>query len=61
MLLGPSGAPTFRNLAEGYTEIMAKYPDIRVVFRNRDPARQYSLSPRGVFYSKAAEGGDAKK
>jgi ABC-type sugar transport system substrate-binding protein len=37
MLLGPSGAPTFRNLAEGYTEIMAKYPDIRVVFRNDGP------------------------
>ena len=37
MLLGPSGAPTFRNLAEGYTEMMAKYPDIRVVFRNDGP------------------------
>lgn len=37
MLLGPSGAPTFRNLAEGYTEVMGKYPDIRVVFRNDGP------------------------
>jgi len=37
MLLGPSGAPTFRNLAEGYTEVMAKYPDIRIVFRNDGP------------------------
>ena len=26
-----------RNLAEGYTEMMAKYPDIRVVFRNDGP------------------------
>ena len=37
MLLGPSGAPTFRNLSEGYTEVMAKYPDIRIVFRNDGP------------------------
>lgn len=37
MLLGPSGAPTFRNLAEGYTEVLAKYPDIRVVFRTDGP------------------------
>jgi ribose transport system substrate-binding protein len=33
MLLGPSGAPTFRNLAEGYTEVMAKYPKIQIAFR----------------------------
>src|SRR5579859_7797991 len=33
MLLGPSGAPTFRNLADGYTEVMAKYPNIKIVFR----------------------------
>src|SRR5712692_7322788 len=26
MLTGPSGVPTFRNLADGYTEVMAKYP-----------------------------------
>src|SRR4051812_32941831 len=37
MLLGPSGAPTFRNLAEGYNEVMAKYPDIKVVFKNDGP------------------------
>jgi ABC-type sugar transport system substrate-binding protein len=37
MLLGPSGAPTFRNLAEGYTEVMAKYPKIQIVFRNDGP------------------------
>jgi ribose transport system substrate-binding protein len=33
MLIGPSGAPAFRNLAEGYTEVMAKHPGIKIVFR----------------------------
>jgi ribose transport system substrate-binding protein len=37
MLLGPSGAPTFRNLADGYTEVMAKFPNIKIVFRNDGP------------------------
>ena len=37
MLLGPSGAPTFRNLAEGYNEAMAKYPDIKMVFKTDGP------------------------
>ena len=37
MLLGPSGAPTFRNLADGYAEVMAKYPDIQIVFRTDGP------------------------
>ena len=37
MLLGPSGAPTFRNLAEGYTEVMAKYPNIQIVFKSDGP------------------------
>jgi ribose transport system substrate-binding protein len=37
MLLGPSGAPTFRNLAEGYTEVMAKHPGIKIVFRIDGP------------------------
>jgi len=37
MLLGPSGAPTFRNLAEGYTEVMAKYPKIEIAFRADGP------------------------
>src|SRR5271156_5508823 len=37
MLLGPSGAPTFRNLAEGYAEVMAKYPKIQIVFRADGP------------------------
>jgi ribose transport system substrate-binding protein len=33
MILGPSGAPAFRNLAEGYADVMAKHPGIKVVFR----------------------------
>src|ERR1700676_1812505 len=37
MLLGPSGAPTFRNLAEGYNEAMATYPNIKVVFKTDGP------------------------
>jgi ribose transport system substrate-binding protein len=37
MLLGPSGAPTFRNLADGYTEVMAKYPNIKIVFKGDGP------------------------
>ena len=37
LLLGPSGAPTFRNLAEGYAEVMAKYPKIQIVFRTDGP------------------------
>jgi ribose transport system substrate-binding protein len=34
---GPAGAPTFRNLEQGYTEVMAKYPGIAIVFRNDGP------------------------
>src|ERR1700732_2294652 len=34
MLLGPSGAPTFRNLGDGYAEVMAKYPKIQIAFRS---------------------------
>jgi ribose transport system substrate-binding protein len=37
MLMGPSGAPTFRNLSEGYAEVMAKYPEIQIVFRADGP------------------------
>ena len=37
MLLGPSGAPTFRNLGDGYAEVMAKYPDIQIVFKHDGP------------------------
>jgi ribose transport system substrate-binding protein len=34
---GPAGAPTFRNLEQGYTEVMGKYPAIKIVFRNDGP------------------------
>jgi len=34
MISGPPGAPTFRNLNEGYLEVMAKYPGISVVVRS---------------------------
>jgi ribose transport system substrate-binding protein len=34
---GPAGAPTFRNLETGYTEVMAKYPGIAIVFKNDGP------------------------
>jgi ribose transport system substrate-binding protein len=37
MLLGPSGAPTFRNLGEGYAEVMAKYPNIQIAFKTDGP------------------------
>jgi ribose transport system substrate-binding protein len=37
MLLGPSGAPTFRNLADGYSEVMAKYPKLQIAFRADGP------------------------
>jgi ribose transport system substrate-binding protein len=37
MLLGPSGAPTFRNLGDGYAEVMAKYPKIQVVSKSDGP------------------------
>jgi ribose transport system substrate-binding protein len=37
MLMGPSGAPTFRNLAQGYNEVLSKYPDIQVVFKTDGP------------------------
>jgi ribose transport system substrate-binding protein len=37
MLLGPSGAPTFKNLADGYMEVMAKYPDIKIVSKADGP------------------------
>ena len=38
MLLGPSGAPTFRNLGDGYTEVMGKHPKIQIVVQERRPA-----------------------
>src|SRR5262245_62311769 len=35
--MGPSGAPTFRNLGDGYAEVMAKYPGIQIVFKADGP------------------------
>ena len=37
LLMGPSGAPTFKNLGDGYSEVMGKYPDIHIVFRGDGP------------------------
>ncbi|MFL6796699.1 MAG: substrate-binding domain-containing protein [Xanthobacteraceae bacterium] len=37
LLLGPSGAPTFRNLGDGYAEVMARYPEIQIVTRQDGP------------------------
>jgi ribose transport system substrate-binding protein len=37
LLLGPSGAPTFRNLGDGYSEVMAKYPAIQIVAKHDGP------------------------
>jgi ribose transport system substrate-binding protein len=37
LLMGPSGAPTFKNLGDGYSEVMDKYPDIHIVFRADGP------------------------
>ncbi len=34
---GPPGAPTFRNLWDGYSEAMKKYPGIQVVTRTEGP------------------------
>ena len=37
LLMGPSGAPTFRNLGEGYAETMAKHPGIQIVIKHDGP------------------------
>ena len=37
LLMGPSGAPTFKNLGDGYAEVMANYPGISIVFRADGP------------------------
>jgi ribose transport system substrate-binding protein len=37
MLLGPSGAPTFRNLGDGYTEVMGKHPKVQIAFKSDGP------------------------
>ena len=33
MLAGPSGAQAFMNFARGYEDVMGRYPDIEIVFR----------------------------
>jgi ribose transport system substrate-binding protein len=37
LLMGPSGAPTFRNLGDGYAEVMAKHPGIQIVIKHDGP------------------------
>jgi ribose transport system substrate-binding protein len=37
LLMGPSGAPTFRNLGDGYAEVMAKHPGIQIVTKHDGP------------------------
>jgi ribose transport system substrate-binding protein len=37
LLLGPSGAPTFRNLERGYMKALQDYPNIKVAFRSDGP------------------------
>jgi ribose transport system substrate-binding protein len=50
MLIGPSGAPAFRNLAEGYSEVMARYAGIKIVFRTDGPLSR----ERGVKHAEDA-------
>jgi ribose transport system substrate-binding protein len=52
MLVGPSGAPAFRNLADGYGEVMARFPGIRMVFRTDGPLSR----ERGVKHDDVALG-----
>src|SRR2546423_5576293 len=52
LLMGPSGAPTFRNLGEGFSEIMAKYPGIEIVSRADGPLTR----ERGVKQAEDARG-----
>jgi ribose transport system substrate-binding protein len=37
LLMGPSGSPTFRNLGDGYAEVMAKHPGIQIVIKHDGP------------------------
>src|SRR6516165_8923365 len=37
LLMGPSGAPTFKRLGDGYSEAIAKHPGIEIVFRADGP------------------------
>jgi ribose transport system substrate-binding protein len=50
LLLGPSGAPTFRNLGDGYAEAMAKHPGIQIVIKHDGPLTR----ERGVKQSEDA-------
>src|SRR5215831_6014965 len=50
LLMGPSGAPTFKNLGDGYAEVMAKYPGISIVFRADWPLTR----ERGVKHAEDA-------
>src|SRR5690606_22210570 len=34
LLRGPAGAATFDNLTKGYKEVMAKYPDVKIVYEH---------------------------
>ena len=60
MLLGPSGAPTFRNLGDGYTEVMAKHPKIQIVSKQRRPAdpRARRQADRGCAGRQSGPQGD---
>ena len=37
MLMGPSGAPTFRNLGDGFTEVVGKNAKVSIAVRNDGP------------------------
>jgi ribose transport system substrate-binding protein len=50
MLLGPSGAPTFRNLGDGYNEVMGKHSDIKIAFKTDGPLTR----ERGVKHAEDA-------
>jgi ribose transport system substrate-binding protein len=54
MILGPSGAPAFRNLAEGYADVIAKHPGIKVVFRTEGALTR----ERGVKHAEDALAGN---
>ncbi|HEX7006295.1 MAG TPA: ABC transporter substrate-binding protein [Alphaproteobacteria bacterium] len=44
LLRGPAGAATFDNLTKGYKEVMAKYPDIKIVYeRDNKLSREEGL------------------
>src|SRR5216684_3741009 len=50
LLLGPSGAPTFRNLGDGYAEVMATHPKIQIAIKHDGPLTR----ERGVKQSEDA-------